>query len=136
MWYQSESARSMPPARVPRVGTIHPATTTATAPAASQTASRDDPGAGNGPDSSGERRAAITCTAAAIATDPTIIVKASKAAKVPSASARRISAASPSTASATRAGAPLQPGSSVPRSRQAAKASGATISISASTPRR
>ena len=31
MWYQSVSARSMPPARLPSVGTIHPATTAATA---------------------------------------------------------------------------------------------------------
>ncbi len=117
MWYQSVSARSMPPARLPRVGTIQAAATTATATAASQTAIRDAGGAGGASPVAGR---ASRWTATAIASAPAIIVQASKAAKVPSASASTISAAIASTASATRAGAPDQPPSSAPRARQAA----------------
>ena len=46
MWYQSVSARSMPPASEPSVGTIQAAATTAQAPAAIQTAIRNAGGAG------------------------------------------------------------------------------------------
>ena len=50
MWYQSESARSMPPARLPSVGTAHAATSAATTTATSRAAS-GRPAAPAGPDS-------------------------------------------------------------------------------------
>ena len=89
MWYQSVSARSMPPARLPRVGTIQAAATTAQAPAASQIASRDASGAGGaGRGRHGRCSGGSPSATTAPSTSPAaIIVQASKAAKVPSSSA-------------------------------------------------
>src|SRR4051794_31922174 len=137
MWYQRLSARSMPPASVPSVGTIHAATTTATAPAASQTATRDDSGAGGV--TAATRPPPLLpaqLATAATATAPSIIVHTSNAANVPNASATPISSAIATTASTTRAGAPNHPEKNALRTCHAANAKPPRISASSKQPTR
>src|SRR5687768_2939835 len=100
MWYQRVSARSMPPASVPRVGTIQAAATTATATADSQTAMREEGGAGGVLASArSPHLLPAQLTTATTAAAPRTIVHASNAANVPSSSARQSSSAIPTTAS-------------------------------------
>ncbi len=78
MWYQRVSARSMPPARLPSVGTIQAAATAAQAAAASQIATRAAGGAGGVGAGPGPRRASrrpqTSRLTPASATQATIIV--------------------------------------------------------------
>ncbi len=112
MWYQRLSARSMPAARVPRVGTIHPAASAAQAPTATSLASPHEPGAGGS-----TFRAASSLGAISPAPTPATTIPASTAQrvnppKVPSTSETHTNPTTPSTTSARRAGAPDHPGKS------------------------
>src|SRR5215207_232808 len=136
MWYQSVSARSMPPARLARVGTIQAAATAAQATAAQTQAAVDAGGAGSTAPSRGIARRQTSSAATAIATAPTIIGASSNTPRLPSSSESASRAAAASTTSTSLAGGPLQPPSVAARTRQAAKPSAPTITASSATPAR
>src|SRR2546430_6184166 len=121
MWYQRLSARSMPAAIVPRVGTIQPAASAAHATTAITLAGPQEGGAG-GAGAGGRARPTPSFRATTPAVIPTTTTPPSTAPssnppKVPSASETQISPATASTDSASRAGAPDQPGNSSARTR-------------------
>jgi hypothetical protein len=78
----------------------------------------------------------MSSAANAIATAPTIIAASSNSPSVPSSSESQSSPTKAITASATRAGGPLQPPSTRPRTRHAANASAPTITASSRAPAR
>src|SRR5436190_11350485 len=112
MWYQRLSARSMPAAIVPRVGTIQPAASAAQASTAIAFAGPQEAGAGGAGGDGGGRPADSRRATRAATTPPTTTAPStapsSNPPKVPHASETQISPATARTDSASRAGAPVQ----------------------------